>query len=539
MSNNGKSVCISNVWLSVALCCLISGCMVDFSEGSNQTNENGERCGNGVIDPGEECDGNNLAGLDCVDIGFIGGELSCGSDCLLNTSDCNGESTCGNGVLDGDEECDGNSFGGARCEDFGFTGGYLSCSENCLVDTSRCENIRLCGDGELSPDEECDDGNTEDGDGCSSNCAVEEGWLCDGELSVCNPICGDGRVRGDEGCDDGNIEGGDGCSEVCDVEDGWQWDEDNGESVEICGDGMLVGHEGCDDGNTEGGDGCSDGCTVETGWNCDGEPSFCGWGGYDWVLITAGTAFDMGSPVEEAGRHSNELQHEVTLTRDYSILSSEITQSMFETLMGYSPSYHDTCGSSCPVEMVSWHEAAAWCNALSQEAGLSECYDCEGSGVDSVCQLSTLFSTPYDCPGFRLPTEAEWEYAARAGTTTATYTGDLNSDILDCEHPNLILDPIAWFCESGPQPVMQKMPNSWGLYDILGNVWEWCHDHYEEDYPAGPVIDPVNAPGSGKRSFRGGAWHYLASSSRAASRSRRNPEDREFYVGFRPVRTQF
>ena len=537
MLGDGKSFGIHEVWLSLALCGLVPGCVVDFGEDSGQSNTNEEVCGNGVIDPGEECDGSNLASLDCVEMGYEGGNLTCGSDCILDTTDCVGGSLCGNGALDDGEECDGDRFGGARCLDFGFDGGELTCSEICLIDTSGCEDVLSCGDGDVGPDEQCDDGNDSSGDGCSATCEIEPGWSCDDGGSVCQEICGDDLMVGNEGCDDGNSAAGDGCSQTCQVEDGWQCDEDN-VCVEICGDGMLVGGEGCDDGNSSSEDGCSDVCTVEQGWSCTGEPSFCGWGGYDWVLIEAGSPFEMGSPPTEAGRGSDELQHEVTLTHDYAILSSEVTQGMFQTLMGYNPSDWDTCGPSCPVEMVSWHEAAAWCNALSQDAGLSECYSCSGTGVDTYCQSSAVFVTPYDCPGFRLPTEAEWEYAARAGTETATYAGDLDPTILACEQPNPVLDPIAWFCEAETQAVMQKAPNGWGLYDMLGNVWEWCHDPYEEVYPAGPVTDPVGAPGSGYRSFRGGAWHYVAASSRAAARDRRTPVTREYFVGFRPVKTQ-
>lgn len=131
-----------------------------------------------------------------------------------------------------------------------------------------------CGDGLLATDEACDDANTEDGDGCSATCTVEEGWQCDDPRGPCAPVCGDAMVVGDETCDDGFAFDGDGCSAECQVENGWACEDLPSECETVCGDGFLPGNS-CDDGNLDDGDGCSSNCLPEVGFTCDGEPSVC------------------------------------------------------------------------------------------------------------------------------------------------------------------------------------------------------------------------------------------------------------------------
>ena len=253
------------------------------------------------------------------------------------------------------------------------------------------------------------------------------------------------------------------------------------------------------------------------------------------VTVTPGT-FTMGSPTGEPGRGSDETEHTVTLTGSYEIMEKEVTQDQFYALMAYRPSSFSWCGGSCPVETVCWHEAAAYANALSVAGGYAECYACTGSGTGVSCTPSTSYSTPYDCPGYRLPTEAEWEYAARAGTTGGTYNG--TSTLTDCTMPNTVVDPIAWFCgnsSSTTHEVGGKTANAWGLYDMLGNVWEWCHDWYGT-YP-GTVTDPWG-PGTGSyRVPRGGSCYSLAGGARAAIRYTYDPGLRYGDLGFRLARS--
>jgi len=255
-----------------------------------------------------------------------------------------------------------------------------------------------------------------------------------------------------------------------------------------------------------------------------------------WKTISTGT-FQMGSPTTEKCREPGETQHQVTLTRKFAILTTEVTQSMFTQVLGYSPSAFKSCGSTCPVEQVTWHEAVAYCNALTSKAGLAPCYTCSGSGAGVACQEATAYSglNIYKCPGYRLPTEAEWEYAYRAGSTTALYNGDMTV----CAGKDNNAEKISWYQTNAGKkthPVGTKAPNAWGLYDMAGNVWEWCNDRGGA-YPTSAVTDPVSSSGS-NRVIRGGSWATNGTGLRAAYRhDKKAPTSRLNEGGFRCVRT--
>jgi formylglycine-generating enzyme required for sulfatase activity len=276
-----------------------------------------------------------------------------------------------------------------------------------------------------------------------------------------------------------------------------------------------------------------------------------------WVRVSPGT-FTMGSPVDEPGRNPNEAQHEVTLTRPFLIQTMEVTQGQFQDTMGYNPSEFAKCGRDCPVEQVSWNDAAAYCNALSKRESLEPCYSCEGQGIRVWCSESEAFDAPYDCPGYRLPTEAEWELAARAGATTALYTGAIT---IRGRNDAPELEAIAWFLgnsrvsypggfdcapsawrqraleKCGPHPVGKKQRNRCGLHDVVGNVWEWCHDWYAVGLGDTSTTDPAGPEKGIGRVFRGGSWDNDAASLRVARRNGGAPGSRYVDVGFRPVRT--
>jgi len=190
------------------------------------------------------------------------------------------------------------------------------------------------------------------------------------------------------------------------------------------------------------------------------------------------------------------------------------------------------------VERVTWHEAADFCNHLSGIEGLSQCYTCQGSGPSVTCAMSDGYASPYDCPGYRLPTEAEWEYTARAGTSESTYNGNIAEANLDCTPLSPALNPIAWYCGNSDDqvhPVATRDPNPWDLFDMIGNVWEWCHD-YPADYD-GDETDPWGETSGSARVNRGGCWNGQARYARVGNRADGNPIERKWHRGFRPVRT--
>ena len=233
-------------------------------------------------------------------------------------------------------------------------------------------------------------------------------------------------------------------------------------------------------------------------------------------------SFSMGSPTTESGRGSDEVPHTVTLTTDFWMAESEVTQRQYRNLMGMSPSNFK--GDDLPVENVSWFDAVGYCNALSVKEKLAPCYQINGTTVG--------WAEGVKCTGYRLPTEAEWEYAANPASGSRTvYAG---SDTVD---------GVAWHsgnAGSTTHAVKTKTANGRGLYDLSGNVFEWVWDWYQSNYEALQSSDPIGPkvqPSPEYRVIRGGAWGLTATDARVALRNFNTPSDRNYYLGFRIVRS--
>jgi formylglycine-generating enzyme required for sulfatase activity len=222
--------------------------------------------------------------------------------------------------------------------------------------------------------------------------------------------------------------------------------------------------------------------------------------GMEFKLILSGS-FNMGSPTNESGRFSDvEKQHEVTISRPFYLQTTELTQGQWKKVMGDSSYFVQSCGNDCPKVVVSWYGAQKFLNKLNQMESTNK---------------------------YRLPTEAEWEYACRAGTDTA-YSFD-NVDKLE---------EYAWYSANSDDqihPVRKKKPNAWGLYDMHGNVWEWCQD-WHGNYPSSPITDPKGPADGEYRSTRGGSYKENQAALRSAVRYGSKPDNAYTTIGFRVAR---
>jgi formylglycine-generating enzyme required for sulfatase activity len=242
------------------------------------------------------------------------------------------------------------------------------------------------------------------------------------------------------------------------------------------------------------------------------------------VYIGPGT-FMMGSA---KGNADEQPMHQVVLTKGFWLDKTEVTQSDYQTIMGVNPSHYSTVVNG-PVENMTWFDAVLYCNKRSKRDGLDTVYSytsVTGIPGDSCSFLGSLLIN-LTKSGYRLPTEAEWEFACRGGTTTEYYWGN----------DSVAIAGYAWYYGNsggGTHAVATKLPNVYGLNDMTGNVWEWCNDWYGT-YGSAAQIDPTGALSSLNRVCRGGSWGYAATGLRSAERDKNGPASTVINLGFRVV----
>jgi formylglycine-generating enzyme required for sulfatase activity len=528
----------------------------------------------------QDSDGYSSCAGDCNDLdasvtpndGDLDGYSSCDGDCddindLMNPgqvevcdlidNDCDSSTgEVGDGIDedgDGDAACSDCDDGDGRFETLDRDGdGISTCGPDGLPDTS---------------DDDCDDSNVTAYPGAADgyNDAVDTN--CDGVDGVDADGDGWSALGGD--CDDGNPSIYPGAAELCNglVENcggTLPADETDGD-----GDGYVscVGWTGTDpailgDGDCsplEGGtypgapvlcSGVDNNCngTVEDNFDLDGDgyspcagdcddgDAFSVLAGQASVIQGAtfrsvcGGTYEMGCTSGPSSCGSDESPaHFVTLTEGFWLSETEVTQGHWQSLMGANPSHFSVtgsgtdCGLNCPVEQVSWLDSLAFANAMSSAESLSECYSISGNSVTVASSTGSV----YDCEGYRLPTEAEWEYAARAGTDLLYAGSNVGGD-------------VAWYSSSMTHPVANRQANAWGFYDMSGNVWEWTWDRYASSYygSGSNVWTDPEGPASGfDLVIRGGGWYHDAAEARVVNRNSGTPGYRDFGFGFRLART--
>ncbi len=328
-----------------------------------------EACGNGTIDAGEECDGVLMADDTCMARGFTSGRLTCLPDCTVSTLEC---LACGNGTVDDGEDCDSADLGGETCVSLGmgFTGGTLGCDAACAFDVASCESDN-CGNGIVDDGEDCD-GADIGGSSCADVGFVGGTLACDSECrfdsSTCTN-CGNGTIDGTEMCDTsdfggttcatvgGGFTGGDlSCTAECMI-------DPSACTTAVCGNGMMDAGEACDDGNTESDDGCSDACALETGYTCEGTPSECAPECGDGMII---------APEECDG---TEFGGETCVSRGF--LSGDLT-----------------CGRRCRIQTTSCVESDCGNGTLDDDETCDDGNTENNDGCSSECLVEPTFDLP-------------------------------------------------------------------------------------------------------------------------------------------------
>lgn len=273
------------------------------------------------------------------------------------------------------------------------------------------------------------------------------------------------------------------------------------------------------------------GCNTGQLWAAGAPPFYTNLVGMEFVLIPAGE-FIMGSDtrLDHAASVDETPRHQVAISRAFYLGKNEVTQAQWQAVMGHNPSAFPMPDK--PVEKVSWNDVQLFIHKLHQKELEQERERERLARERTRGQVQTPIQPPIQINHYRLPTEAEWEYAARAGSNTVHHWGD---------SPDRMAQYVWYVLNSAhmTQPVGRLMPNSWGLHDMLGNIREWVQDWYVGNYYAiSPPTDPPGPHSGTARGVRGGSWDYNPARVRTASRNFFPPDSRFDYLGFRLVREQ-